>query len=471
MPPPVDALRKFLLENRCGVRKEERGRTHTHLCMTGGKYHIPPELLEGFYAAYGAEIERGNASMSLVEVNTRVYKLHFDVDFPERMDDEQLHAFCSLMHGTVAEYYQGSHMAIACASYDSSKQRTGKGLHMIFPSILVTADVARVVYAGVLARCEERLPVYRDQWETILDFSVMRENGSLRMLGSDKVQRCSVCSNQPVQREYCETCQSNGHIYHDKVYWPWRVFSGDPIEAEKKLQELENRAHALKLCSVRSSAEAPNKDFRPPPGAPLPVVLGNRGATLKRAHADRATPKGGSELLDLSEEQLQDLNQAIRDYDDRYRELVVYKVTRKRALREIYDRCFIAVRGFNERYCLNKGAEHNRSNIYFQVCHKGLAQKCWCPKKDVRRSGQCCGAFEGPYRSLPPRLFEALLQREPKRTAEPPPAIGGGGAASEDGAWALGEVAPPPRKRPRSSDALQAFVSFGDYFLITPDRF
>lgn len=470
MPPPVDALRKFLLENGCGVRKEEQGRAHTHLCMTGGKYHIAPELLEGFYAAYGAEIERGNTSMSIVEVNTRVHKLHFDVDFPERMDDEQLHAFCALLHDTVAEYYQGAHVAVACASYDSSKQRTGKGLHVIFPSILVTTDVARVVYAGVLARCEDRLPAHRGRWETILDFSVMRENGSLRMIGSDKAQRCHVCGNHPSQRGNCQPCQAHGNIYSDKVYWPWRVFSRDPDEAEKKMRELENRTHALKLCSVRSSAEAPNKDFQPPPGAPLPVVLGRGGATLKRAHEDHSTPKGCSELLDLSEQQLQDLSLAIRDYDDRYRELVVYKVTRKRALREIYDRCFIAVRGFNERFCLNKGAEHNRSNIYFQVCHKGLAQKCWCKKKDVRRSGQCCGAFEGPYRSLPPRLFEALLQRESARTTGPSPCGGSGGAASEDGAWAPGEAA-PQRKRQRSSDALQAFVSFGDYFLITPDRF
>ena len=452
-----DVIIQFFHTNDC-VLKQKDDRPKTHLSMDGrggGKFHVPFELMNDFYAAYGEELAKGRR-LSYVEVNTAVYKLHFDVDFPEQVSDERLCEFCRVLCEAVAEYYpQESLEAIACVTFDSSMQRTGRGLHVVFPGVLVTSEISLKIWPGVVSRCEERLDWCTDLWETILDFSVLRENGSLRMVGSDKCQKCSNCQDVALMRKSCDVCQASGKVYLDKVYWPWKVFPETEL-SEKTMHYLENRAHAAKRCSIRSSAEKPSPGFVLPAGAPLEAAWQKGARALKRDFGKGRLPSSGKqERLQLTREQEQVLTNSIREYDENFQSLSLLDVTRRRVDREIWDVCYVRVKGFNDRFCLNKGATHTSSQIYFEVSHKGLCQACFCQKSDARKSGECCRKYRGLPKPLPPEFISMLLKREPSSQQQETP-------FTESLAHA---------QKKRKLEKLEALVTFGNFFLITPDAF
>ena len=453
-------LNEFLEKSGRAIKDARKDkRPPTHLRMTGGKYHVADEDMETFFTACGREVEKGNSLFCLVEVNTPVTRLHFDVDFPEQVSDGVLEDFCLVLHAAVSEYFRSEHLLVACVTFTDlrEKARTGKGLHAIFPSIFVDADTAKTIYAGVLARCEQKMSCFKGSWGEILDFSVLRENGSLRMVGFDKAQKCATCLNTSA-RTLCNDCDHTGHLLLKKIYWPWKVFP-EGARAAQMTFELANVSHAVKLCSIRSSQE-PSKDFFRPAGAPVPVAITSKGAKLKKQTGERAL-KGDLEQLEVADDVLGLLAEAIHSYDEKYKELVVAKVTRKRAERGIFDVLWVVVRGFNERFCLNKGSEHKSSNIYFQVSHKGLAQKCWCRKKAVGRSGDVCSRFTGAYKTIPPAVFTGLLQREASATKQLRSCSSFGPSSAEN-----------ERPKKRKLEAPQSyFVGVDMYYFITPDPF
>jgi len=451
-------LHDFLQKRRLRDAKIDK-RPATHLNMKGGKFHVEEEDMERFVAACANDVSGGRLRYSLVEVNTPVTKLHFDVDLPEQVSEEVLGLLCSVVEEAVAEYFERRHHMIACVTYAdlSFRERTGKGLHAIFPHLLVTSETARLIYAGVLARCEQRMDCFKGSWEEILDFSVLRENGSLRLVGFDKAQKCPRCLNS-ADRLGCSCPSGSGFVWLGKIYWPWKVFPADE-QAEKMTRELQNAGHALKMCSIRSFGE-PSKGFRRPAGAPVPLALTAKGGRLKKQGGSERASRGDAEQVEVSEACMQLLTEAVRAYDARYRDLAVVRVTRKRAERDIFDVAWVVVRGFNERFCLNKGAEHKSSNVYFQLSHKGLAQKCWCRKKTVGRSGEACGRFTGQHRCVPQEVFVELLQRDS------PAGLGRRAAAPTKGG--AGEALP---KRRRLEAPLDKFVTLDMYYFVTPDPF
>lgn len=457
-------LLDFLEKRKLRDAKNDK-RQHTHLNMKGGKFCIEKEDVETFVGACAMEVHRGLTRYSLVEVNTPVTKLHFDVDWPQQVPDEVLTFFCMVLWEAVSEYFRAEHLMVACVTFSdlSFRERNGNGLHAIFPDLLVTAETARTVYAGAVARCEQKMSCFKGCWGDILDFAVLRENGSLRLVGFDKIQKCPACLNGPSRKD-CDVCPSqSGFKWLKKIYWPWKVFPEEGERASKMLLELQSAGHAVKTCSIRSFGE-PSKDFRRPPGAPLPLALTSRGCKSRKQGGSERALREDAEQLEVSEASLDRLTEAIRAYDVHYRDLAVVKVTRKRAERDIFDVAWVVVRGFNERFCLNKGAEHKSSNVYFQLSHMGLAQKCWCRKTSVGRSGSVCGRYTGHYRSVPHEVFVELLQRDApaSRRQKQPLALTFGAAGREE---------PQRPKRPRLEAPLTSFVTLDMYFFVTPDPF
>jgi len=443
-PPMKDSLMHFLRTRECIVKKGDmRKVTHTRMDGGGGgKFHVPPEALSEFYAAYGMELHN-ERPLFYIEVNTPVFVLHFDIDFASLECEERTAAFCSTLCDAVNEYFLRPKKAIVCAILDSEGNRKGAGLHIIFPNAYVSNGMACAVWAGVVARCEEKLPWGADTWAKTVDVAVLAERGSLRMVGSDKCEQCPSCRNGP-DRKYCSNCEERGKVACHKVYWPWRMIPED-AQTLKELGDMRNnRTHAARSCSIQSSRDKPSDDFNVPPGAPLPSKNDGKGQMVRKGNDTMLAHGKNIEQLSLRHEVLEALTQSIKDYDQHFSQLVIRDVIRCLGRN---PRCMIRVRGFNDRFCLNKGSEHTSNQIYFVLSTKGLSQRCYSKKPESRSGGCCCKDFEGPVKSVPDTTMVALL----------------------DNTEFDCEVAAPRSPNKRQKKDGDSLVCYGGFYHISPD--
>lgn len=439
-----DHLLHFLKSNGFiiqGVDKDDRVITHTK--MDGGKYSIPPEAMPEFYRAYGMNL-LNKKTLCYIEKNTPVFVLHFDIDFHSLFDEARTMAFCTVLCDAVNEYFTTPKTAIVCAILDEAGERKGPGLHILFPRAFVDTEAACAVWAGVVARCEEKLPWGTEVWGTTIDVAVLREKGSLRMVGSDKSERCPKCLNGH-EKKCCEYCEGKGNILLGKVYWPWRMLPENDKTKEELQNMRANQGHAAHRCTIQSTRDKCSDDFYLPEGAPTPFKRKTkRSSDFVRGDENARFPrKGNPERIMLATEQLDALTQAIRNYDANFSQLVIRDVARCTGRDR---RCWIRVRGFNDRFCLNKCALHSSNQIYFELSTGGLCQRCFSTKADVRDGGYKCSEFQGPLRQVPPGVA-AVLGTFEEPTLPPPTA-----AAAK-------------RRKANSSE----LVCYGGYYQVTPD--
>lgn len=453
-----------LLKRRDCILQKSRHAEATHTRMDGkygGCFLVQWECMEEFYNAYGNDISHGR-DLFFIERNTPVFRLHFDVDFPTLTEEARTLEFCKVLHAAVAEYFKQPKWAVVCAVLDEQRlQRKAPGLHIIFPEANVDSATALTIWAGVVHRCEQKLSWCADDWAKVLDLGVLREKGSLRMVGSKKSVKCGACGDG-AGRGNCTQCHFQGRVTCDKVYWPWRVLHWDDAAAEATLALLRaNEAHAVKTCSIRTPFNSPSQDFEVPPGAPLPGKLKqSRGQgkldEILRCDGCAFPSKTKKELLVLQPEVLESLLRSIRAYHERFADLLVHDVVKVGGRGGGYC-CWVRVRGFNDRYCLNKGSAHASSQVYFCVSFRGLTQKCFSRKPVAHAGGCACNAFEGPLRPVSELVKRALLADE--APPEEAPAPGAAGPAPAAAAPPASSSSGSSRKRNRD-DGLVCYAGY-----------
>lgn len=453
----MSATARFLRDREFIVKKGQQDVTVSHTTMDGGcggRFHIPAgEPLEAFYAAYGEDLSHAR-DLFFIEINTPIFMLHFDIDFKELLEETRVLEFCDVVNAAVAEYFQRPRVCIVCAVLDEHRrERSGPGLHLIFPNTPVSADMALAIWAGVVACCEQLLDWGGEQWPVIIDVGVLKTKGSLRMVGSKKSIKCPnpQCSGKRGQAySDCTQCFGKLNIAVDKVYWPWRVIASDKALAERKLVDLtSNQAHAVKACSVRTDLPSPSDDFAAPRGAPLPGKLQSKQrsatASIIRQELGRIPRSSQTSPLSLQPDALAALTVAIRGYDASYAALTVNGSAIVKVGSGDAARCWIKVRGKNDRYCLNKGDCHGSSQIYFGLSFRGIEQKCFSTKALARGPLQClCKSFSGPARPVSELVMRAcgFMDAPEERAAEGAPP-----AAEADTAEASGAAAASSKRR------------------------
>lgn len=421
MTPP-STLKRFLLKNRLYVKTGSR-EACTHTFLDGGKIALPEAATPDFFAAYGEDL-RARRPLFVVERRTEVFQLHFDVDFPSLLDDDRVLEFCRLVHATVGEYFAAPKRCVVCAVTEEGRsRRKAPGLHIIFPRTPVVQEQALCIRSGVVARCRQHLRWLED-WDKAIDVCVLKEGGSLRLVGSDKCVPCPHCRNGARERLSCSLCVE-GHLPQDKVYWPWRVLPEDE-RAATELQDFHaNEAHAARFCSIRTLLSEPDKSYLPPPGAPLASCRRMKLTELGRMqrcleYYDHEAPfkrLGGAPLAveQLSEAVLRGLTACVQGYCGEHAALTLKQVVRIQGAQKY----LLKVTGFGSRFCTNKGDHHSKSNIYFHLSRFGLSQRCFSKSSMVRAVGGCpCESFKGLTRELPVDLLEHLFQDAPPPTRQ-----------------------------------------------------
>ena len=126
------------------------------------------------------------------------------------------------------------------------------------------------------------------------------------------------------------------------------------------------------------------------------------GATLPQASSPPAEGAAGAALR-LDDALAAQLERTVRSMHPEYALVNV-----KRDIARKSDRVYVIhVHGAGEHFCLNKGAAHSRSRVYFTVTPKGVAQKCF--SRGQPGSEGSCECFRSRRVRLPPDLQAALF--------------------------------------------------------------
>lgn len=377
--------------------------THTLMDgIKGGKISLPDEAVSEFFAAYGTDMERTDVQLCVVERNSRVFKMHFDVDFPHVEPVERVHLFLREVYACVSDSFPGElpEMVVCAVCEKAEGARTSGGLHIIFPRIPVDQDAAIALYSRVLERCESTLePPCGSTWNKVLDACVLSSSG-FRLCGSCKSRICEECKNNAAERSFCRRCRGRGRLIVPKIYRPWAVYPHPSASSATTLKNLSlNIAHAAKFCSVRISSGAVC--------SPRVQVLSKRGTSTLTGTALRS---------DLVADVVEELLRSIRSIHCAYAQVEIAGVQVWCREIGVLPRYAIKLRGEGCRYCINKGAEHASSTSYFIMSKYGLAQRCFSRKPAVHRYGTC-GDFTSNYHPLTTRLSAMLFQEAPPQNA------------------------------------------------------
>lgn len=148
----------------------------THVLMDGGILSVPTEETLEFYQECISALNSGS-KLYVVEQKTDTFKFFVDLDYkaPEKLSDQDLLQFCSIIHGVVNK----GRCLIARAKPRPVKEGIKSGVHIHWPDLIVTRIEALNLRSKIIDSLGE------GPWDKIIDPSVYGGSG-LRMLWSHK---------------------------------------------------------------------------------------------------------------------------------------------------------------------------------------------------------------------------------------------------------------------------------------------
>ena len=196
----LSPFRKWMVTNKYFTRDKN----YTHLLLDGGKINIPENINEQFLNLYSKDIESSNPNF-LCEVRTDIFKFYIDLDFLyiSEINDTDL-LFYTYNIQRILDYLidntstnKNISKCVVCLSQPCSKKNLIKmGVHLMFPNLLLNKETALLIRNIIVEYFKNTF--YSNEhmnWEDIIDETVYKQNG-LRMLGSSKIEKCSLCKNK-----------------------------------------------------------------------------------------------------------------------------------------------------------------------------------------------------------------------------------------------------------------------------------
>ena len=413
MQNPETKIINFFKTHKLFIRKGEE-REITHLLLNGeygGKVSVPDNKIKAFELAYGEDIQNGK-DVFVVEQKSKVFKMHFDVDFSMNHTDTELESIINTLISSVQSFLANPSetdqlQCIVCAVLDETKiSRKTSNLHLIFPKVYVNSDIAVWIRSYAIAKLRKDFPTFDESkgWDDIIDIAVLTQNG-LRMVGSDKIRSCSECKGIRTQQLSCNTCARKGWRAEGKVYWPWRVYPN--TRSMKRI--IQNAAHAASQCSTRLPSGISPTNMIIPLGAPNASQLMKKRKREGVNYYQEYNPRCQTGYTDYSAsaEQFDMIKSIFAEIHIKFADLSINKMMIKENKSGLYY--LVRVRGFYERFCINKGSEHTSSTIYFSISDKGISQRCHCVKNEVRTYGKC-SEFTSKKILLPSKLQNSLFK-------------------------------------------------------------
>jgi len=433
------------------------GREPTHLLLDGGILHVPMhEYQEGFLRRVGEQMDDGIENF-IAEKRTPIFIMHADLDILEPSGNEMTldrfgewakdiqHIMKEFFHEAWDGYKPGINdprigsfkrlsMLVCCApsKYDVVKNKgmwTKTGYHLIWPWTYVDSAQAITLRSAFIQYFQKKygLRAKENTWEDVFDLTVYTQNG-LRMVGSDKLERCPSCKGKKAAGGFCKLsiCDGErGKYPSNRVYHVVKAYNYNGVKSTKLLEKVtESGVVEVKMTSIRSMATSTTPMKNPDWFDPLffhdeqanhqSIFNPTPSDRKKRREALGQMPdnlQGARELgistapkLSKADVRLISLQKWLRD-PDLPRGMCIPQVYHKTDIVDLVEKT-----GKNEStyylartdsfFCLHKGDEHTSNNIYFLITRFGLYQKCF--------SSKCKNWCSSPYQ-LPPTVLKAFF--------------------------------------------------------------
>lgn len=155
----------------------------THVLMSGGILYVPPEETDEFYREYIGSINSGT-KLYVVEQKTERFKFFVDLDYkaPEKLKDEDLLQFCSVIHSALETRSQCVIARARPRVVGSDTPLIKSGVHIHWPDLIVTRTQALNFRSKIVMSLSSD---FAFDWDKVIDASVYGGSG-LRMLWSHK---------------------------------------------------------------------------------------------------------------------------------------------------------------------------------------------------------------------------------------------------------------------------------------------
>jgi hypothetical protein len=400
-------LSRWLYQNKCFLAKDSK-LEKTHLCLDGGRLHIPPGLLSDFYGEYSKGLLTGE-KYYICETITPVTRMYCDFDFvgEAEVDDIQLENWSKVCRKVILDKFGRHYDFTICKSeckvvQKNKRKQIKSGVHFIWKDLFVDVDIAtRVSMALIDAFTEEFTNV---EWKEVIDLGVYK-NG-LRMVGSRKVtnkkRKVKVDENDEEKNDTTKIEYEIIKVDEGRAYIPYMVASADETVKTDEDQICYYNLKQLKQILFDNCIRAYNKEK---PTEPVKDLPSHPESTKTKSTGGRDTDIEDPKVFDRVEEFIR--FQTIPQWNSSMCQL------------RRHGKFYIAK--IESMYCMNAQRDHNSCGIYFQITEHGLFQRCFCRCDTVvgRVSGICSEYKSTPFplpKEVMKMLFPNFNSRKPNRS-------------------------------------------------------
>lgn len=417
-----------------------------------------------FLKNIGDDIDKGVVNY-ICEQRTPVFRMHTDLDILQSPDEELtveiLHTWVTEMQYVMNEFFgkvddyiplvsdtsvasSSTYLrlaAVVCLAPSKNVEKNKKiwtktGVHIVWPYIFTNAKNAQTIRLGWLQHFEKKFGLRdtNNPWQDLFDLSVYTTNG-LRMVGSDKMEKCPSCKGKKAKDFVCANGICNGiegKYSEGRVYRV--VFAVQPISTyndntyvanmyDKMLNEIKKSGFSEVLfTSIRTAKKDVTKlkmpDWYDPKYFsdeeekhrsifnPTPTERKKKRELIERMPENQESFK---RLLSKKHKMVADEKECavvqtwLRDTNlppaakipDVYRNTKIIDMIRLMG-DDGYPFYFVRV---DSSFCMNIRDEHNHNSIYFLINRHGLYQKCFCScdTTEGRAFGLCKKYKSGLY--------------------------------------------------------------------------
>lgn len=397
-------LKKWL--EKCGyLEKTLQIKNPTHLLLDGGKVYLPENMEKEFLENYSEEL-RKKSKLYYVETRSKVFKYMIDLDIGDDhyWTNLEIIDIVKFVNEIINQFYDSKFTVICCTAPPKNKGKLiGTGIHLIWPKLFVTTEIAIMFRNAILEKINNDDPSIKfakrdlniqNSWEDAFDGVIYTRNG-YRMVGSDKLN--------PKTR-----------VPENRLYKPLYAIDGNSLERKEYIDRLNNDPFFLMLeTSIRYIPETFRKVY---PNGMKPKKIpdwasDNIKNPIKRENVKISLDSGGEQY-------------AVIEYFIR-KQIPEYSREKKliRDIRENPDGSLYV--SSDSKYCMNIGKEHNSCGIYFHITREGVFQKCFCPCDNLRgRKHGYCKDYTSECYKIPDKMVRLLYQDVKFRKVEEEEKVG-----------------------------------------------
>ncbi len=390
-------LSRWLYQNRCFLTSDDQ-KTITHLCLDGGRLHIPDDLMKDFFKEYSKGLKNGERYY-ICECTTNIVKFYCDLDFfcEEEINDNTIKEYSKKLQDIILHYFKEQYTMIVCKAppktVQKDKQKKVKtGIHIILPELFLTIEMAYSLSRVLANEMKEHYP--EEDWNEIIDEQVYT-NG-LRMIGSRKVTNKKRKIKEQKKDEYEIIKIDEGRSYNPLFLYD----NKGEVQTQKSLLydlPVENIEHLLEACSIRSFDGEKALE-------PIEQIEESVMKKQKRKMSTKIDTDIDKKIIDRVESFIR--YQTITQWNSPLRQL------------KKHNNFYIAK--IDSMYCLNVQREHNSCGIYFQITSEGMYQRCFCRKETLEgRKNGYCSKFKSTVFPLPLEVRKMLFPRSKKKNTRP----------------------------------------------------